>query len=117
MEDLSLPSVGTSFKKWVCCTPILPKTLAHFLNFPIIFLRKKIKMKQFAQGQVSTRDWRVTANRWPVVAECLNLNPCKFFLISPAFLFFCMRSTPPGWLQHMPALPRVHRKTSNTYKF
>jgi hypothetical protein len=33
MEDLTLPSVGASFKKWGCCTPILPKTLAHYPNF------------------------------------------------------------------------------------
>jgi hypothetical protein len=25
MEDLTLPSVGASFKIWGCCTPILPK--------------------------------------------------------------------------------------------
>jgi hypothetical protein len=28
MEHLTLPSVGASFKKWGCCTPILPKALA-----------------------------------------------------------------------------------------
>jgi hypothetical protein len=33
MEHLILPSVGVSFKKWGCCTPILPKALAHFPNF------------------------------------------------------------------------------------
>jgi hypothetical protein len=25
MEDLTLPSVGASFKKWRCCTPIFPE--------------------------------------------------------------------------------------------
>jgi hypothetical protein len=25
MEDLTLPSVGASFKNWGCYTPILPK--------------------------------------------------------------------------------------------
>jgi hypothetical protein len=25
MEDLTLPRVGASFKKWRCCTSILPK--------------------------------------------------------------------------------------------
>jgi hypothetical protein len=25
MKDFILPSVGASFKKWGCCTPILPK--------------------------------------------------------------------------------------------
>jgi hypothetical protein len=38
MEDLTLLSVGASFKKWVCCISILPKPLAHSLNFP-----KKLK--------------------------------------------------------------------------
>jgi hypothetical protein len=33
MEDLTLPSVGTSFKKWGCYTPILLKALAHSPNF------------------------------------------------------------------------------------
>jgi hypothetical protein len=44
MEDLTLPKNGASFKKWVCCTPILPKALAHFLNFP-----KKIKDSKFSK--------------------------------------------------------------------
>jgi hypothetical protein len=38
MEHLTLPSVGASFKKWGCCTPILPKALAHSPK-----LSKKIK--------------------------------------------------------------------------
>jgi hypothetical protein len=25
MEDFTLPSVEVTFKKWGCCTPILPK--------------------------------------------------------------------------------------------
>jgi hypothetical protein len=36
MEDLTLPSVGASFKKWGCCRCNLPKeaqTLARALNF------------------------------------------------------------------------------------
>jgi hypothetical protein len=40
MEDLILPSAGASFKKWGCCTPILPKGLAYSSNFP-----QKIKIK------------------------------------------------------------------------
>jgi hypothetical protein len=41
MEDSTLPSVGASFKKWGCCIPILPKTLAHYPNF-----QKRIKIKK-----------------------------------------------------------------------
>jgi hypothetical protein len=33
MEDLTLPSVGASFKKWGCYKLILSKALAHSLNF------------------------------------------------------------------------------------
>jgi hypothetical protein len=32
MEDFTLPSVGESFKKWECCTPILPKCQGHLHN-------------------------------------------------------------------------------------
>jgi hypothetical protein len=49
MEDLILPSVGASFRKWGCCTPILPKALAYASklpkkNFTKIF--KKIQKKR-----------------------------------------------------------------------
>jgi hypothetical protein len=41
MEDLTLPSVEGSLKKWVYYAPILPKALAHSPKLPkkIIFLR------------------------------------------------------------------------------
>jgi hypothetical protein len=29
MEDFTLPSVGAKFKKWKCCTPILPKCQSY----------------------------------------------------------------------------------------
>jgi hypothetical protein len=48
------------------------------------------------------------------------VRPCiSFFEIffPSAFLFLCMWSTLVGWLQHMPALPRLLRKTSNTHNF
>jgi hypothetical protein len=44
LEELALPSVGASFKKWGCSTPILPKALAHHPNFQKNkILNKKIK--------------------------------------------------------------------------
>jgi hypothetical protein len=46
MEDLTLPSVGASFKKWRCCIPILPKGLAFSPNFPIFFKEKQKKLKR-----------------------------------------------------------------------
>jgi hypothetical protein len=38
MEDLILPSIGQVSKNGGCCTPIIPKGLAHSPNFP-----KKLK--------------------------------------------------------------------------
>jgi hypothetical protein len=46
MEHLTLPSVGASFKKWRCCTPILPKALAHSPNFPKENFKKIKKFKK-----------------------------------------------------------------------
>jgi hypothetical protein len=53
MEDLTLPSVGASFKKWGCCTPIFPKALAHFLNFPKKHLKEYKKFKKMDQPDKS----------------------------------------------------------------
>jgi hypothetical protein len=74
LGELALRSVGASFKKWGCCTPILPKALGHFPNFQNMF-----------------------------------------FL--PALHFLRKWSTLAGWLQHMPALPRLLLETSNTHNF
>jgi hypothetical protein len=41
MEHLTLPSVGASFKKWGCCTPILPKALTHSPKLPNFFLKEQ----------------------------------------------------------------------------
>jgi hypothetical protein len=49
MEDLTLPNIGASFKKWVCWTPNLPKALAHSLNF-----QKKEKEKKRHSLQLCT---------------------------------------------------------------
>jgi hypothetical protein len=46
MEDLTLPSVGACFKKWGCCTPILPKCHAH----PPIYSR--FQKKKFKNPKV-----------------------------------------------------------------
>jgi hypothetical protein len=46
MEDLTLPSVGGSLKKWVYCA-ILPKALAYSPKLPkIIILKIKLKIKE-----------------------------------------------------------------------
>jgi hypothetical protein len=63
MEDLTLPSVWASFKKWVCCTSILPKALVHFLNFQKNKISKKLN--QFVEDQASACGRRVTVGCWP----------------------------------------------------
>jgi hypothetical protein len=50
------------------------------------------------------------------------LPASPFFFLPPFFSsffphFWALWSTPPHWLQHMPALPIVHLKTSNTHNF
>jgi hypothetical protein len=44
---------------------------------------------------------------------CITTSFFSFFMPP----FFHMWSTPPHWLQHMPTLPRVLIKFSNTYNF
>jgi hypothetical protein len=54
-----------------------------------------------------------TSRRPPTVAGCPKLTlSSKFFFILPS-----LWSTLVGWLQHMPALPRLLLKTSNTHTF
>jgi hypothetical protein len=53
MEDLTLPSVGASFKKWGCCTSILPKGLAHSPNFPNYYFFLKEKRKEWNHSLTS----------------------------------------------------------------
>jgi hypothetical protein len=72
--------------------------------------------------------WRPTTSRSPTVARWPHAGPILFF-VRPHFSsclpffssffphFWALWLTPPHWLQHMPALPRVHLKTSNTHNF
>jgi hypothetical protein len=59
MEDLTLPSIGGSLKKWVYCAPILPKALAYSPKLP----KNIFKKGQCDTVQVSTRGQRATAGR------------------------------------------------------
>jgi hypothetical protein len=47
MKHLILSSVGASFKKWGCCTSILPKALAQSPNFQIIIIFKYKNFKNW----------------------------------------------------------------------
>jgi hypothetical protein len=118
MEDFTLPSVGARFKKWECCTPILPKCQAH----PQLPQKtKKIQKNSKKGGQPTicgTAGSRlVTSNRLLVANGCPKLHPGKKFppLLGPKFLHMWL--TLPHWLQHMPALPRLLLKTSNIHNF
>ena len=78
--------VGVRFKKWECCTPILPKGLVHFLNFSIFKKNIKIfkrKRATFWQGYGQ----RVTVGHWLVAARCPKLALCKKKFL-PLALFF-----------------------------
>jgi hypothetical protein len=84
MEHLTLPSVGASFKKWGCCTPIFPK--AHSSNFPKKNSKKKIQKKGTVWPSLGddprlagdcwsspgpgskTRDWRPLVARLPATS-------------------------------------------------
>jgi hypothetical protein len=97
-----------SFKKWGCCTPILP-------NFPkkIKFKNKIFKKKEQGQtGQASIRGWQATSGRR---LACQVLFFEFFFLLA---LHFLRRwSTLVGWLQHMLAQPKLLLNPSNTHNF
>jgi hypothetical protein len=55
--------------------------------------------------------------RGPTAIGCPNTTICKKENLPLAFFFLHMWSTLPHWLQHMPALPRLLLKTSNTHNF
>jgi hypothetical protein len=69
MEDFTLPSVGARFKKWECCTPILPKCQAHPQTSLEYFKKfKKIQKigKRGANPQsvgMQARGWQATVGR------------------------------------------------------
>jgi hypothetical protein len=46
MEDLTLSSVGASFKKWEYCTSIFPKGMAYSPNFQNKFKNNQKNLKE-----------------------------------------------------------------------
>jgi hypothetical protein len=73
MEDFTLPSVGTRFKKWNCCRSILPKCQIY----PQTSLEKKIKKLKATGGKLaggvacslSGCGWRVA---WPWLSSIVG---------------------------------------------
>jgi hypothetical protein len=63
MEDFTLPSVGASFKKWECCTPILPKSHAHLHNTKKSGKNAKIAKKKRGGGPThNLSDWQAATS-------------------------------------------------------
>jgi hypothetical protein len=60
--------------------------------------------------------WRPTIAAFPYTGAPF-LPGCFSFFFSFFPHFWALWSTPPHWLQHMPALPRLLLKTSNIHNF
>jgi hypothetical protein len=74
------------------------------------------KPQLLVTGSSATNGWQPTVGHRPRTgAQAFSL--CNFFLIPTALLFLRMWSTLSHWFQHMPALPKVHLKTSNIHNF
>jgi hypothetical protein len=101
MEDLTLLSVGASFKKWVCCTSILPKALAHFLNF------QKIKKSKICNSLHRFRCQPAST------VGCPNLSLCNFLKINSWPPFF-LHEVSSSWLAPTHAHPA--QSLPNTFK-
>jgi hypothetical protein len=78
--------------------------------------KKREKGGQPTVRQTTSRGQRA-AGRMPA-AHRSPFFPCCIPLFSSFFPhFWALWSTPPHWLHHTPALPRLLLKTSNTYNF
>jgi hypothetical protein len=68
MEDLTLPSIGASFKKWGCCTHMPPSPRSPgpcYIEGPLnYFLKGGQKNKNKNSWPQLVRLRRVTASRW-----------------------------------------------------
>jgi hypothetical protein len=98
-----------------------PKRPGPFSKLPQKILKKEKKKGTWSDEAGQASGWRATAGRRSATGwSCPLSDLCPFFLnffFSSALHFLRKWSTLVGWLQHMPALPRVHLKTSNTHNF
>jgi hypothetical protein len=108
MEDLILPSVGPSFRKWGCYTPIFSKGLAHSLDFPKKIKEDKIIFKKGGHSLTirGLRSWPGALNP-PFAKKKSSSYPVVFAYVVNS----CC------WLQYMPALSKPPLKISNTHNF
>jgi hypothetical protein len=65
----------------------------------------------------STSDWCAVADRALAGPPLFEPPPPASFLLPPTSNFFCVWSTLPHCLHHMPTLPRLLLQTSNTHNF
>jgi hypothetical protein len=96
LEELALPSVRASFKKWGYCTPILPKALAHFPNFQKFFFFKLKNFKKLGtarQAEASIYGRPATSGRLLAAGQRLSLSSYIHF----SRIFFS--SYPPLFVQ------------------
>jgi hypothetical protein len=82
LEELALPSVGASFKKWGCCTPILPKAklLGPFSKLPKIYF---FKIKKFQKNWDNRIVW--TCRAVPIFFEFFSSCPPLFAQVVNSF--------------------------------
>jgi hypothetical protein len=103
MEDLTLPSVGGSLKKWVHCAPIQQKKIQKKF--------KKFENSSRAIGQARGR--RATIGRQPAArGSHFILLPPPFFLLPP--LFFLLLPPLLGTLVNSTSLASAHACPAQT---
>jgi hypothetical protein len=88
MEDFTLPSVGTRFKKWECYTSILPKCQAHPQNFvitPKIKFKFKLKIGKNGGYRGSNPQLLDYGLRSPTSPIRVPLTKSPFFLLPTFF--------------------------------
>jgi hypothetical protein len=106
MEDFTLLSIGARFKKWGCCTPILPKCQAHPHKTKKKWrkIQKLPKKRELAHSLSNCRPRLATSSRPPAACGCPKLAPTKIFFLPPTHMFLHMWSNS-CWLAPTHARP------------
>jgi hypothetical protein len=85
MEDFTLPSVGTSFKKWESCTPILPNCQAYPHN-----TKKSQKSSKIAKKEGQPTIYQTASRGCPLAVRGFPKPAPPKFLLLPALIFLHM---------------------------